>query len=76
MFGSTVRGGQTPPGDIDFHTGFDPQRHLSLIERDALEDGPSDVFGVPRIDPVNRKYLNRHLALRILAEAELQSARR
>jgi predicted nucleotidyltransferase len=76
LFGSTVRGEQTPSSDIDLLVEFDPQRHLSLIERDTLEEELSVVFGGRRIDLVNRKYLNRHLAPRIIAEAELQYAER
>ncbi len=76
VFGSTVRGEQAPSSDIDLLVDYDPQRHLSLVERDALETELSDVFGGRRIDLVNRKYLNRHIAPRIIAEAELQYAER
>ena len=76
VFGSTVRGEQSPSSDIDLLVDYDPQRHLSLVERDALETELSDVFGGRHIDLVNRKYLNRHIAPHIIAEAELQYAER
>lgn len=74
VFGSTVRGEQTAESDIDLLAEFDPDRHLSLIERESLELEMSALFGGRRVDLVNRKYLNRHMAPMILAEAELQYA--
>ena len=74
VFGSTVRGEQTAESDIDLLVEFDPDRHLSLIERESLEVEMSALFGGRRVDLVNRKYLNRHMAPMILAEAELQYA--
>lgn len=75
VFGSTVRGEQTAESDIDLLVEFDPDRHLSLIERESLEVEMSALFGGRRVDLVNRKYLNRHMAPMILAEAELQYVR-
>ncbi|HNY40456.1 MAG TPA: nucleotidyltransferase domain-containing protein [Bryobacteraceae bacterium] len=74
VFGSTVRGEQTTESDIDLLVEFDPDRHLSLIERESLDVEMSALFGGRRVDLVNRKYLNRHMAPMILAEAELQYA--
>jgi predicted nucleotidyltransferase len=74
VFGSTARGEQTAESDIDLLVEFDPDRHFSLIERESLEVELSALFGGRRVDLVNRKYLNRHMAPVILAEAELQYA--
>lgn len=74
VFGSTVRGEQTAESDIDLLVEFDPDRHLSLIERESLDVEMSALFGGRRVDLVNRKYLNRHMAPMILGEAELQYA--
>ena len=75
VFGSTVRGEQTAESDIDLLVEFDPDRHLSLIERESLEVEMSALFGGRRVDLVNRKYLNRHMAPMILGEAELRYVR-
>ena len=75
VFGSTVRGEQTAESDIDLLVEFDPERHLSLIERESLEVEMSALFGGRRVDLVNRKYLNRHISPMILAEAELRYVR-
>ncbi len=76
VFGSTAKGEQTAASDVDLLVEFYPARHLSLVERDALEDELPAGFGGRPIVLVNRKYLNRHIAPSTLAEADLQYAER
>jgi hypothetical protein len=74
MFGSAVRGELKPDSDVDLLVEFDPDRRPGLVGRHELEQELSSLFGGRRVDLVNRKYLNRRIRDRVLAEAEVQFA--
>ena len=67
LFGSYVRGEQTPASDLDILVTFD-NIHLSLIEFIQLEQELSDVLGI-KVDLVERQGLKPHIGEQILREA-------
>ena len=74
MFGSAVRGELKPDSDVDLLVEFDPDRRPGLVGMYELEQELSVLFGGRRVDLVNRKYLNRRIRDRVLAEAGVQFA--
>jgi len=74
MFGSAVRGELKPDSDVDLLVEFDPDRRPGLVGMHELEQELSSLFGGRRVDLVNRKYLNRRIRDRVLAEAKVQFA--
>ena len=74
MFGSAVRGELKPDSDVDLLVEFDPDRRPGLAGMHEFEQELSSLFGGRRVDLVNRKYLNRRIRDRVLAEAEVQFA--
>ena len=67
LFGSYVRGEQTPESDLDILVTFD-NADLSLIEFIQLEQELSDKLGV-KVDLVERQGLKPTIGERILQEA-------
>lgn len=67
LFGSYVRGEQTPDSDLDILVTFD-NVHLSLIEFIQLEQQLSDELGI-KVDLVERQGLKPHIGEQILQEA-------
>ncbi|MDP2998602.1 MAG: nucleotidyltransferase domain-containing protein [Bryobacterales bacterium] len=74
VWGSAVRGELKPDSDVDLLVEFDPDRRPGLVGMHELEQELSTLFGGRRVDLVNRKYLNRRICDRVLAEAEVQFA--
>lgn len=74
IFGSAIRGDLRPDSDVDILVDYAPGRHPGLVGMHELEQGLSELFGGRRIDIVNRKYLNRRIRDRVLAEAQVQFA--
>jgi len=73
LFGSVLRDDFRPESDVDVLVDFDPGHAVGLriveIERELAE-----LFGGHKVDMVNRKYLNRRIRDRVLADAEVQYA--
>ncbi len=66
VFGSYVRGDQSPSSDLDLLVEFD-DRPLSLFDFVRLENELSDALGV-KVDLVERRALRPHIGQRILDE--------
>ncbi len=66
VFGSYVRGDQSPGSDLDLLVAFD-DRPLSLFDFVQLENELSDALGI-KVDLVERRALKPHIRQRILDE--------
>jgi predicted nucleotidyltransferase len=67
VFGSYVRGEQTPDSDLDLLVEFDPTIHFGLLTFCELENRLSDRLGIP-VDLVMKKALKPMIGERILQE--------
>jgi hypothetical protein len=68
LFGSFVRGKQTPASDIDILVDFDPSRH-SFDNFMELSFFLEDLFG-RKVELVTQESLSPHIGPRILREVE------
>lgn len=70
LFGSALTDDFGPDSDIDMLVEFEPgcTPGLAIID---LEDELTTLFGGRKVDLVSRKYLNRWIRDRVLAEAEV-----
>lgn len=73
LFGSVLRDDFGPESDVDVLIEYEPGTSLGFRVFD-LERELSALFGGRRVDVVPRKYLNRRLRDRVLAEAKVQYA--
>ncbi len=69
VFGSYVRGEQTPSSDLDLLIEFDPDRRFGLLSFCELENQLSDRLGV-KVDLVMKSGLKPRIGERILAEVQ------
>jgi len=69
VFGSYVRGEQTPNSDLDLLVEFDPDRRFGLLTFCELENQLSDRLGV-KVDLVMKTGLKPRIGERILAEVQ------
>jgi len=67
VFGSYVRGEQTPDSDLDLLVEFDRDRRFGLLTFCELENRLSDRLGV-KVDLVMKTGLKPRIGERILAE--------
>jgi uncharacterized protein len=65
LFGSVVRGEETPTSDIDLLVDLEPNR--SLLDRIALKQELEDFLGRP-VDVINRKSLDPAIREQILKD--------
>lgn len=70
LFGSVLTDRFRPDSDIDVLVEFEPGHTPGLAIFD-IEEELSTVFGGHKVDLVSRKYLNRWIRKRVLAEAEV-----
>ena len=70
LFGSVLTDHFRPDSDIDVLVKFEPGHTPGLAIFD-IEDELSALFGGRKVDLVSRKYLNRWIRKRVLAEAEV-----
>jgi predicted nucleotidyltransferase len=70
IFGSYVRGEQTPNSDIDLLIEFDPNHRIGLFKFCELENYLSDSLGI-QVDLVEKSALKPTLGTRILQELQL-----
>jgi predicted nucleotidyltransferase len=75
LFGSIIRNDLQPDSDVDVLVVFEPGQVVGFKIID-MEEELSRIFGGHRVDIVNEKYLNPRLRERILANAEVQYAKR
>ncbi len=68
LFGSVLTDDFRPDSDIDVLVEFEPGQTPGLAIID-LEDELATLFGGRKVDLVSRKYLNRWIRDRVLAEA-------
>jgi predicted nucleotidyltransferase len=70
LFGSVLTDRFRPDSDIDLLVEFEPgwTPGLAIID---LEEELAGLFGGRKVDLVSRKYLNRWIRDRVLAEAEV-----
>ena len=73
LFGSVLRDDFRPDSDVDVLVDFDSRYPVGLGIID-MEDELSAILGNHKVDLVSRKYLNRRIRDRVLAEAEVQYA--
>ena len=73
FFGSVLREDFGPESDVDALVEFAPG-HTPGLEIVDIEEELSALLGGRRVDMVNPKYLNRRVAPRVLASAEVQYA--
>lgn len=67
IFGSYVRGEQTPKSDIDVLVEFEPGFRFGLLTFCQLENDLSDLLG-QKVDLVMKKGLKPHIGEQILQE--------
>jgi hypothetical protein len=67
VFGSVVRGEDSPAGDIDFLVNMDDDR--SLLDRVALLQDLGELLG-RKVDVVSERALHWYVRDRVLAEAK------
>jgi predicted nucleotidyltransferase len=70
LFGSVLTKHFRPDSDIDVLVEFEPG-HTPGLAIIGIEDELSALFGGRKVDLVSRKYLNRWIRKRVLAEAEV-----
>jgi uncharacterized protein len=70
LFGSVLTDRFRPDSDVDVLVEFEPGHTPGLAIFD-IEDELSALFGGRKVDLVSRKYLNRWIRKRVLAEAEV-----
>lgn len=67
IFGSYVRGEQTPTSDVDLLVEFEPEFRFGLITFSELEDELSQLLGL-KVDLVMKKGLKPYIGEQILRE--------
>ncbi len=67
IFGSYIRGEETPRSDLDILIEFEEDTRISLIDFIELEYYLSDILGV-KVDLVEKKALKPRIGKRILEE--------
>ncbi|RKZ24637.1 nucleotidyltransferase [bacterium] len=67
IFGSYIRGEETPRSDLDILIEFEEDARISLIDFIELEYYLSDILGV-KVDLVEKKALKPRIGKRILEE--------
>jgi predicted nucleotidyltransferase len=75
LFGSALTGDFRPDSDVDLLVEFEPGQTPGLAIID-LEGELATLFNGRTVDLVSRKYLNRWIRDRVLAEAEVLYAER
>jgi hypothetical protein len=71
LFGSVLTSDFGPDSDVDVLVEFGEGARTGFAFMD-MEEELARLLGVPRVDLVNRKYLNRWLERQILASARVQ----
>ncbi len=75
LFGSVLRDDFRSESDVDVLVDFEPGHTVGFRIID-MERELSEIFRGHKADIVNRKYLNRRIRDRVLADAEVQYAER
>lgn len=74
LFGSVLRDTHRPDSDVDVLVEFEPSHGPGFIGLMKMEKEFSLLLGGRKVDLVTKRFLNRRIRDRVLADAEIQYA--